>query len=159
MSSKFYVLDNHRQLKGDEIIREGDLYKDLSSGKVDKVNHSVGHTPNRQIYIGTYNFYRRLHTKKPKTVSGRSVTVSPLSSDIKVMQVKNVGTKPTPRFPEVKFAYPSTKGWGAPLVRNVKVISLDDTYLVGLEVQTEGGHQFKRYRVDKIRGDIQLLKF
>lgn len=149
--SKFYVLDNHRQLKGDEIIREGDLYKDLATGKVSRVHHSIGHTPSRAGYIGTYNFYRRLHTKKPK------LTIAP-RKPVTVSVTKPADTK-TPRFPEVKFLYPSTKRWGAPMERHVKVISQDDQYIVGLEVLEGGGHQFKRFCVDKVRGEIRLIKF
>lgn len=153
MSEKFYTLDNHRQLQADEIIRKGDLYKNLANGRIQPVKFSIKHTPGEQAYIGEYNFYRRLHIRKPVI----TIVSKPITATVKIGKPKV--TDKTPRFPEVKFAYPSTKRWGAPMVRHVKVISLDDTYLVGLEVGEDNSHQFKRFLRSKIRSDIQLLKF
>lgn len=153
MSEKFYTLENYRQLQADEIIRRGDLYKNLENNSVQPVKFSVGRTPSHQQYIGEYSFYRRLHTKKPVI----TIVSKPITATVKIGKPKV--TDKTPRFPEVKFAYPSTKRWGAPMVRHVKVISLDDTYLIGLEVGEDNSHQFKRFLRSKIRSDIQLLKF
>jgi len=145
MSEKIYKIDNHRQLAVGETIRKGDLYRD-KSGKVQPVKHSIGCTP--YIYAGRFTFFRRKHTKK------QPVAIVAVAKPV-VVEAK----AKTPRFPEVKFLYPSTKRWGAPVERHVKVISRDDKYIVGLEVLDDGGHQFKRFCVDKVKGEIRLIKF
>lgn len=67
---------------------------------------------------------------------------------------------PTP-LPVVTFQYPQ-HGNGGPTTRFVRVMKMDDDYLMGLEIQ----HEFdaepgspKTYLIEKIRGggDVRLL--
>jgi len=145
MSQKVYTLDNHRPLRFDEIIRKGDFYK-TKNGDILPVKFSIGHRPDTYS-AGRFTFWRRRHTRKPTPAPKRPVvpTVKPALN--------------TPRFPEVKFLYPSTKRWGAPVERHVKVISQDETYIVGLEVLEGGGHQFKKFCINKVKGEIRLIRF
>jgi hypothetical protein len=148
-------LDNHRKLNSDEVIRKGDFYRDKHSGSVRPVRHSIGLVVS---HYGTdsYDFFRRKHTKKPAVVV--KFTPHRTGGDSGTFR-KVTATKPeqkTPKMPLVKFKYHSTKHWGAPTERTVKVISMDDTYLIGLDVLEDGGHQFKRFRIDRIRGNGQV---
>lgn len=152
--SKIYKLDNHRPLKDNELIQDGDLYREVSTGRIRPVTHSIGYKPSVYSSPRRFEFFRRRHTKKPVlTTKSSTVTVTLGKPTIAPVQAK------TPRFPEIKFLYPSTKRWGAPMERHVKVISKDETYIIGLEVLTDGGHQFKKFCVDKVIGEVKLVRF
>lgn len=145
---KTYSLDNHRELKSDETIRKGDLY--VSDHEVKPVKHSIGLTPRQ--YGKHYRFFRRRHTKKPNVTIAKRNPIT-----IATKPPGNV-PKPTPRFPLVKFKYPSSKRWGAPMERTVKVIALDSVYLTGLEVVGDD-HFFKKFLVEKVIDGIKLVGY
>jgi hypothetical protein len=111
-------LDNHRQLKPNEIIRKGDFYTN-KMGEVYPANWSIGKTPSR---FGEYTFWRRKHTKKPATVT----VATPAT------------TKQTEPVTIVEFDYNQTS-------RLVQVIKLTDEHLKGLEI-TEGRDHKRKYQ-------------
>ena len=129
-------LDNHRQLKPNEIIRKGDLYT-LNNGEPDRVKFTIGRTPDDYPYNVDcnvhYKFYRRKHTKKPAPVTKKKVVA---------------------KYPTVNFKY---KGQH----REVQVIKLDDKYITGLEVIREGvklKYQFKKFLRARLQSSLALVK-
>jgi len=134
-------LDNHRQLKPDEIIRKEDFYKD-NLGTVRPVKWSIGMTPSRPAYKN-YTFFRRKHTKKPA-----------LATSNRTVYIRIPESKPKDKYPTVSFFYKSDE-------REVQVISMDNKYITGLEVNRSGDkpkYQFKKFLRSRIYGDIKLVK-
>lgn len=123
------IPENHRKLRGDEIIRDGDIYVlKRSPYTTDKVNHSIGlQTDNGSLY--RWDFYRRLHKKAVKKV--------------------NQPTSPNKSMPVVLFYYHGT-------LRRVALTKMDETYLKGLEITYGDLHskkktyQFKTFRRDRM---------
>jgi hypothetical protein len=141
------IPSNYRKLKPGEIVRKGDLYQHVNNHSiVSPVKYSIGHLVGNYPY---YTFWRRRHVKATIT--------QPTKTDA-----------PKKAVAIVSFNYPGShshtlKG------RTVQVISLDDTYLVGLEITNEPSwskhygkrkYQFKKYRRDRISlGQIYLESF
>ena len=139
---------NYRQLKPNEIIREGDLYQ---RGGWDKnpVKNSIGRIVD-DYYPSLYTFWRRRHTKKVVTVP---VIVKRAKASV------STAAKPVKNVTVVSFHYNFR-------VRLVQVISLDKTYLTGLEITREQGssklkYQFKKYLLSRMggNGSVQLEHF
>jgi hypothetical protein len=157
-------LNNHRLLKPNEIIREGDFYKIKEGDDVRVVKFSIGRRAG--VYAITYDFYRRKHTaKKPAPVQlrQRHPTIKPVTKKVTPAR-RNRTTyihfpEPTPvaakSVPIVNFIYN-----GKP--REVQVISYDGAYLKGLEMNRNGErikYQFKQYVTQKIMGCVYLDSF
>ena len=140
------IPSNYRQLKPNEIIRKGDLYRLIEEwdGNAIPVRNSIG----RIVSAYPYTFWRRRHTKQVATSA--SVTKRQTKTD-----------EPKKTVTVVSFSYPGSQSH-VPRLRTVQLISLDDKYLVGLEVTGdrpgEYKFQFKRYSRWKIRG-ISLVHF
>jgi len=141
------IPSNYRQLKPTEVVRKGDLYRRESDKAVYPVRHSVG------CVVGSYpsnlyTFWRRRHTKKVVTQSYKTPATAKTDEPKKTVTV-------------VSFSYPGSQSH-VPRLRTVQLISLDDKYLVGLEVTGDSPgeykFQFKRYLRWKIRG-ISLVHF
>ena len=125
-------LDNHRQLKPDEIIRKGDFYK-TNLGTVRPVKFSIGETPSS--ISSHYNFFRRKHTKK------QAVTFTPYRKGGDSGTFTKATKKSVAKYPTVTFAYKGQR-------REVQVIELNVRYLTGLEVShvdTGLKYQFKKF--------------
>jgi hypothetical protein len=141
------IPSNYRQLKPNETIRKGDLYRQAWDKSIHPVNNSIGRTVG-DYPSGSYTFWRRRHTKQVAT-----------SAPVTKRQTKTDEPKKTVTV--VSFSYPGSQSH-VPRLRTVQLISLDDKYLVGLEIT--GDHpgeykfQFKRYSRWKIRG-ISLVHF
>lgn len=140
------IPSNYRQLKTDEIIRKGDLYRQGWDGNAIPVRNSIGKTVSAYPE-NTYTFWRRRHTK-PVVASTQVATPSKASKPKKTVTV-------------VSFSYTGSQSH-VPRLRTVQLISLDDKYLTGLEVTGDqpGDYtfKFKRYLRWKIRG-ISLVHF
>ena len=140
------IPSNYRQLKPNEIIRKGDLYRIIQEwdDNAIPVRNSIG----RIVSAYPYTFWRRRHTKQVATSA--SVTKRQTKTD-----------EPKKTVTVVSFSYPGSQSH-VPRLRTVQLISLDDKYLVGLEVTGdrpgEYKFQFKRYSRWKIRG-ISLVHF
>jgi hypothetical protein len=137
---------NYRQLKPTEIVRKGDFYRQEWDGSAIPVKNSIGKLVG-SYSSHTYTFWRRRHTK---AVVSPAKVATPAKTD-----------KPQKTVTVVSFSYPGSQSH-IPRLRTVQLISLDDKYLVGLEVT--GDHpgsytfKFKRYSRWKIRG-ISLVHF
>jgi len=150
-------LNNHRQLKPNEIIREGDFYTDRLKG-VYFVKNSIGRSPcfyaNDQT--GGYTFWRRRHTKQ-----GQSSGMTSANRVIRHVATKIVKDKKPVAV--VKFGYPSRDGYIHS--RNVQVIGMDDSYLWGLEITVpeyyglKVKYQFKKYLQSKMTTSIILKSY
>ena len=142
------IPDNYRQLKRDEIIRAEDIYQPVANRNVvSPVKYSIGDTAGS---LPNYSFWRRRHTKKVVAVPSPTPTIKKGSKVVAV----------------VSFSYRDSRNHFLK-AREVQVVSLDDTYLIGLEI-TRGKYrgetptyQFKRYRRDRIAwaGEIFLKEF
>jgi len=135
------IPSNYRQLKTDEVIRKGDLYRSKHNlTNVGPVHWTIG------TVVGNtrdYTFWRRRHAK-----------ATPLS---------RAAAAPTPAQPTTKknvTIVEFTYNWKS---RRVQLISLDSQYLTGLEITREGSrysYQFKKYLRYKIdSGLIRLYHF
>jgi hypothetical protein len=139
------IPDNYRQLKPDEIIRKGDLYRCENGGQIFPVINSSH----------LYTFWRRRHTKQIIVPP-----VSPVQVFVKRARASvSTATKPVKNVTVVSFHYNFR-------VRLVQVISLDKTYLTGLEITREQGssklkYQFKKYLLSRMggNGSVQLEHF
>jgi len=134
------IPSNYRQLKTDEVIRTGDMYRSkFDFQNVHEVRNSIGLTPSNLQLIG-YTFWRA----RKATVTPRVATPTPAKPTTK----KNVTI--------VEFTYNGKR-------RRVQLISLDRQYLTGLEITREGSrykYQFKKYLRYKIdNGLIRLNHF
>ena len=140
------IPSNYRQLKPNEIIRKGDLYRLIQEwdDNAIPVRNSIG----RIVSAYPYTFWRRRHTKN-------------VVSQAPIAKAKTKTDEPKKTVTVVSFSYPGSQSH-VPRLRTVQLISLDDKYLVGLEVTGdrpgEYKFQFKRYSRWKIRG-ISLVHF
>ena len=131
---------NYRKLKSTEVIRKGDLYRLKSDHKSIGLagRHTFGEMP---PVWWLYSFFRRRHVKKDETVMLRF----PKTTEKKM--------------PLVEFWYPHGLHDLKRTV-TVKVISMGDTYLTGLEYVGESNStvkwQFKKFRIDRMVGPVKL---
>ena len=139
---------NYRQMKPKETPRKGDYYVSKSNpNHVVKMTGDSDHTVAHWTYL---NFFRRRHTK--------AVNVpAPVANHVK----NEADPKKRSNVTVVSFSYPNSQT-RVLYARTVQLISLDDKYLVGLEISAKefGDYkfQFKRYSRWKIRG-ISLVHF
>jgi hypothetical protein len=150
-------ITNHRKLKPDEIIREGDVWVAKKiPGQMGFVKKSIGSTPYRHDLYDLWDFWRRKHTKKVRMVDANELELLG-----RAVIAKTHGTSPTKKVPIVKFTYKGT-------VRFVKVISFDGRYLKGLEIvdakfrdgryKPKISYKFKTF-IRQQAGTIELLNY
>jgi len=149
------IPNNYRQLKPNENLRRGDLYRYKDTGAVQKLTNANGFASS----YPHYTFWRRRHTKYvPPAAPKPRQRVDPQVGVEGSAKVKKV---------QVEFDYPHE---GKVITREVQLISLDDKYLTGLEIgarwdkearQWKTSYQFKKFRRDRIKagGQIYLSKF
>lgn len=142
------IPSNYRQVKTDDTIRKGDLYRSkLDLNLVGSARWSIGHKAGD---YSDYTFWRPRKTVKVKPSSGASWLPHPKQTTPK----KDTGAKKNVTI--VEFTY----NWKS---RRVQLISLDSGYLTGLEITREGSrynYQFKKYLRYKIdNGLIRLYHF
>jgi len=133
-------LDNHRQLKPNEIIRKGDLYTARGSSQVKSVKHSIGQEVSECFF---YNVFRRKHTAKTVT--------------IRIPKSGVVNTSNTPKnVPHVTFTYWKNSYSAADSkFHNVRLISMNSDYLTGLDIQFKDGkatYKFKKFLRSRASG-------
>lgn len=159
---------NVRKLKPSEFLRKGDWFFDNDTKMVQQMSNdndlTAGDWPN-------YSFFRRKHTAKKK------LGIKQISDGVdKLNEASNKITKAfAPTYSKlatvekqdgvkhvyVRFQYPSSE-YGYLKVRDVQVISMDETYLTGLEksdTTKENGKykwSFKKFLRSKIPY-IQLI--
>lgn len=149
------VPNNFRQLKGSEIIRAEDIYRNETTGQVQPTKFSIGRTVSN--YHG-YTFWRRRHTaasSTPKRVQRWRPTVAPVVPTPTVVKVPQ--DEPKKPVTIVTFEYNGTK-------HTVQVIKLDTTYLKGLDITVKDykyHYQFKTFRLDRVNQSygIRLTHF
>jgi hypothetical protein len=143
------IPSNYRQVKTDDTIRAGDIYRNKRDFTIVRTVHwSIGGTPKSNP---DYTFWRaRKKTAKVTSSPGASWLPTPTKKQVK-SDKKNVTV--------VSFHYNFR-------VRLVQVISLDKTYLTGLEITREQGssklkYQFKKYLLSRMggNGSIRLEHF
>ena len=150
------IPNNYRQLKPNEKLRRGDLYRRIPNGEVLKLSWD---NPSPAGAYSTHCFWRRRHTK----------VVTPAAPKPKRRVDPQVGVEGSAKVKkvQVEFDYPHE---GKVITREVQLISLDDKYLTGLEIgarwdkearQWKTSYQFKKFRRDRIKagGQIYLSKF
>jgi hypothetical protein len=139
---KNLTLEHKRRLRSTEIIKKGDVYirYDIyypDRGKITPAKYSIGKLVH-YYEPGGYQFWRRLHTKKPKKGS----TTAPASSTAPVTIVQ--------------FKYNGTK-------RLVQLIKMDKSYLKGLDItigrDQKRRYQFKSFLRSRIYDDPLLAHF
>jgi hypothetical protein len=136
-------LNNHRQLRPNEIIKKGDVVL-LDDGMTIPVYNSIGQTPALIGHIKPLSFYRRKHIKKqPAVKPPAKVTVT------KANQIQIPATI-------VEFYYNNT-------LRQMQVIKMDDTYLKGLEItrrrDNSKQYQFKSFLLGRIDDPLRLIHY
>ena len=135
------TLNNHRQLKPNEVIRKGDLFKNLEGVGI-PVGGSIGALVSDWPRL---NFYRRLHTKKVSTPLHPATGAAPR---IKPAQTGD-------KHPTVTFRYKN-------IGRRIQVIKLDDKYLTGLELTVgmdfKPKWQFKKFLRSRLQSPPVLVK-
>jgi hypothetical protein len=147
------IPENYRKLKPAEYINPGDYYESKEENDVGIMHHEGGLVS----AYSHYNFYRRRHVKKVTRA------VRQTSADAVINQVAKDIVKKTP-VAVVTFGYPH-KDYGTEH-RTVQLISLDDTYLTGLEITSnvrygKTKYQFKKFLRSRIsnHGTVYLQKF
>jgi hypothetical protein len=116
------IPSNYRQLKNNEVIREGDLYT-MGDTHVGKVKASIGFTV--ENWDKGYTFYRRRHVKIKDDLDILTVhTTNPKVDETQSLKTISKKTKPVTI---VKFSYKNK-------TRRVQVIKFDKRSLFGLEI-------------------------
>jgi hypothetical protein len=149
--SRKLTLDNKRQLKSREILREGDVYTMDNDNEI----YSMGKISYGRIvayYPNSFKFYRRRHTaKKTPSFSGYHL----VTKAKKVVMPKESIKKANVAI--VNFVYNGKH-------RVVQVISFNDNYLKGLEITSEyytrkSKYQFKSFLRSKIKDGLLALAY
>jgi hypothetical protein len=158
------IPNNYRQLKPNEIVRKGDLYRQERGGQVFPVKNSLG------CFVGSYlslTFWRRRHVKKSQLVVVptnfpyhiKPKRLTQLHNRIKKVVTSSTKTEtPKKNVTIVSFGYNYKS-------RQVQLISLDSKYLVGLEITRDDWsrykYQFKKFLRSNIEnhGTIYLSHF
>lgn len=95
------------------------------------------------------------------TTGNRTMTVD---REIVVKVADEIGITKKPVAPLAKFEYPETARGGLPKIRYVRLVSLDDSYLKGYEVDSPNSKavgEFKNFVRNRILdgGTVEIVKF
>jgi len=151
------VPSHYRQLGPDEVVRRGDLVGN-NRNVVHYAHFLIGSYP-RSFVMGT-KVWRRCHVKvntQTRYIQGMKIQVKadPHFTVFTVVKKPEVVKKPIEQNPLVKFWYYSSKS-GCDVLRTVRMISANEFYLIGLQVNDK--NRFKRFRRDRIV-NFELLEF
>ena len=163
MKKYIEIPSNYVKRNDGETVRTGDIYQNFR-GEIGKCVHSIGATVGDEGY-DDFTFYRRLRNKKSDTVR---ISAVPTYGYCEQRQSKGRATrKPAKvevvdvtteksKVPTVEFEYDGQ-------YRIVRVISMDEKYLKGLEsIWTSKATikwQFKTFQRNKISGYVTLLSY
>jgi hypothetical protein len=139
------IPENYRKLGLNEKTRKGDYVR---SKRHDEEIDTMKQDGQKVSFYTGHDFYRRRHVKKTSVVHHLNS-----ADDVTKQQAKNKAI--------VSFWY-IHKSTNCRTQRLVQLISLDDVYLIGLEIAAgrhgETKYQFKKYLRNKI-GDIYLESY